>query len=132
MPEEHSATGRWLRRITDTFSGEPRDVEELNEVLAQARERGIINPDAFEMLEGVLQVIELQVRDIMVARSQMTIVNRDDPPEEIRGRGMPLVGIIPRTTLIFMSACSTTIEVMPMASSRANGSLARTAVRIPR
>lgn len=83
MPEEHSSTGRWLRRITDTFSGEPRDVDDLSGVLAQARERGIINADAFEMLEGVLRVAELQVRDIMVARSQMTIVNRDDPPEEI-------------------------------------------------
>lgn len=83
MPEEQSSTGRWLRRITDTFSGEPRDVEDLSGVLAQAKERGIINPDAFEMLEGVLQVVELQVRDIMVPRSQMTIVNRDDPPEEI-------------------------------------------------
>jgi magnesium and cobalt transporter len=83
MPEEHSSTGRWLRRITDTFSGEPRDMEDLNEVLTQARQRGIINPDAYEMLEGVLQVVELQVRDIMVPRSQMTIVNRDDPPEEI-------------------------------------------------
>ena len=76
-------TGRWLRRITDTLSGEPRDIEDLNEVLAQASERGIINADAFEMLEGVLRVVELQVRDIMVPRSQMVIVNRDDPPEEI-------------------------------------------------
>jgi magnesium and cobalt transporter len=83
MPEEHSSTGRWLRRITDTFSGEPRDLEDLNEVLVQARDRRIIDPDAFEMLEGVLQVVELQVRDIMVPRSQMTIVNRDDPPEDI-------------------------------------------------
>ena len=83
MPEEHSSTGRWLRRITDTLSGEPRDMEDLNEVLAHAKERGIINPDAYEMLEGVLRVVELQVRDIMVARSQMITVNRDDPPEEI-------------------------------------------------
>ena len=84
MPEEHnSSTGRWLRRITDTFSGEPRDREDLNEVLAQAKERGIIDSDAYEMLEGVLRVVELQVRDIMVPRSQMTIVNRDDPPEAI-------------------------------------------------
>jgi magnesium and cobalt transporter len=52
-------------------------------VLTQTRERGIINPDAYEMLEGVLRVVELQVRDIMVPRSQMTIVNRDDPPEGI-------------------------------------------------
>jgi magnesium and cobalt transporter len=83
MPEEHSPTGRWLRRITDTFSSEPRDLEDLSETLEQARERGIINPDAFQMLEGVLEVAELQVRDIMVPRSQMTTVNRDDPPEAI-------------------------------------------------
>ena len=83
MPEEHSSTGRWLRRITDTLSGEPRDVQDLNEMLGHAKERGIINTDAHEMLEGVLRVVELQVRDIMVPRSQMTIVNRDDPPEEI-------------------------------------------------
>ena len=83
MPEEHSHTGSWLRRITGSFSGEPRDLEDLNEVLGQARERGIIDADAHEMMEGVFRVVELQVRDIMVPRSQMVIVNRDDPPEEI-------------------------------------------------
>ena len=83
MAEEHGSTGRWLRRITDTLSGEPRDIDSLIETLAQARERGLINADAFEMLEGVLRVAELQVRDIMVPRSQMTIVNRDDPYMEI-------------------------------------------------
>lgn len=83
MPEEQGSTGRWLRRITDSFSGEPRDREDLGEVLASAKARGIISADAFEMLEGVLQVVELQVRDIMVPRSQMIIVNRDDAPEEI-------------------------------------------------
>ena len=83
MPDHHGNTGKWLRRITDTFSGEPRDMEELTSVLQQARDRGIVNPEAYEMLEGVLQVSELQVRDIMVPRSQMVIVNREDPPEAI-------------------------------------------------
>src|SRR5690606_13798023 len=83
MPDEHSPAGSWLKRITETFSSEPRDLEDLNEVLMHAKERGIIDPDAFEMLEGVLQVVELQVRDIMVPRSQMTAVNRDDRPEAI-------------------------------------------------
>ncbi len=83
MPEEHGPTGRWLRRITDSFSGEPRDREDLTETLANAKARGIISADAFEMLEGVLEVVEMQVRDIMVPRSQMVIVNRDDPPEDI-------------------------------------------------
>jgi len=35
------------------------------------------------MLEGVLQVSEIQVRDVMVPRSQMVVVRRDDPPEKI-------------------------------------------------
>jgi magnesium and cobalt transporter len=83
MAEQPGSTGRWLRRITDTFSGEPRDIEELTQVLTHAHDRGIIDSDAFEMLEGVLQVIELQVRDIMVPRSQMVIVGRDAPPAEI-------------------------------------------------
>jgi magnesium and cobalt transporter len=83
MPDDSRSSGRWFRRITETFSGDPRDLEELSEVLQTARERGIINPDALEMLQGVLTVAELQVRDIMVPRSQMVIVNRDDPPEAL-------------------------------------------------
>ena len=83
MAEQSGSTGRWLRRLTDTFSGEPRDMQDLSQVLTQARDRGIIDNDAFEMFEGVLQVIELQVRDIMVPRSQMVIVDRDAPPAEI-------------------------------------------------
>ncbi len=80
---ESGPTGRWLRRITDSFSGEPRDLDELAEVLADAHEKGLIDTDALEMLRGVLEVAELQVRDIMVPRSQMVVVNRSDFPEDI-------------------------------------------------
>jgi magnesium and cobalt transporter len=83
MSDDSRSSGRWFRRITETFSGDPRDLEGLTEVLQTARDRAIINPDAFEMLQGVLTVAELQVRDIMVPRSQMVIVNRDDPPEAL-------------------------------------------------
>jgi magnesium and cobalt transporter len=83
MAEGTGSTGRWLRRLTESLSGDPRDVEDLVEVLADAREREIIDADAFEMLQGVLQVAQLQVRDIMVPRSQMVVINRDDPPDEI-------------------------------------------------
>jgi magnesium and cobalt transporter len=77
------ATGKWIRRITESLSGEPRDQAELLEVLQAAAEREIIDADVLEMLEGVLDMAELQVRDIMVPRSQMVVVNRDDPPEEL-------------------------------------------------
>jgi magnesium and cobalt transporter len=81
--KESGTTGKWIRRITDSLSGEPRDLNELAETLAGAAERGIIDSDALEMLEGVLEVAELQVRDIMVPRSQMVVVDRDATPEEI-------------------------------------------------
>ena len=78
-----SSGGGWLRRIADTLSGEPRDLEQLADVLADASERGLIDADVLEMLESVLQVSEIQVRDIMVPRSQMVVIQRDDPPEKI-------------------------------------------------
>jgi magnesium and cobalt transporter len=83
MSEDSASSGRWFKRLTETFSGEPKDLEDLSEVIVHARGRGIIDQDACEMLEGVLRVVELQVRDIMVARSQMVVVNRDDPPADI-------------------------------------------------
>ena len=81
--DKNGSTGQWLRRIVDSFTGEPRDLEQLSDVLAEARNRGLIDADVLAMLEGVLQVSEIQVRDVMVPRSQMVVVRRDDPPEKI-------------------------------------------------
>ncbi len=84
MSDDRSApTGSWLRRMVDSLAGEPQDLEQLSEVLADARDRGLIDADVLAMLEGVLQVSEIQVRDVMVPRSQMVVVHRDDPPEKI-------------------------------------------------
>jgi len=81
--KDSGTTGKWIRRITESLSGEPRDLAELSETLETAAERGLIDNDALDMLEGVLEVAELQVRDIMVPRSQMTVIERDATPEEI-------------------------------------------------
>jgi magnesium and cobalt transporter len=81
--QDPSPTTRWIRRLTEHLSGDPRDLDELTEVLVEAKQRAIIDEDALEMLRGVLEVAELQVRDIMVPRSQMVIVDRDQSPEEI-------------------------------------------------
>ena len=77
------STGRWLRRITQSMSGEPRDLAELIEGLREASERGLFNADALVMLEGVLAVADMQVRDIMVPRAQMVFVERDAPPDKL-------------------------------------------------
>ncbi|HEX3398435.1 MAG TPA: transporter associated domain-containing protein [Steroidobacteraceae bacterium] len=78
-----SSTGRWLKRITQSMSGEPRDLAELVENLREASDRGLFDGDALVMLEGVLAVADMQVRDIMVPRSQMVFVERDESPEKL-------------------------------------------------
>jgi len=48
--------------------------------LRDASKRGLLDSDALAMIEGVLQVAEMQVRDIMIPRSQMVVVERDADP----------------------------------------------------
>lgn len=79
MAKDLNATGRWLKRLAQGFVGEPQDRQELLAVLRQAADRSIVEPDALTMLEGVLEVGNLQVRDIMIPRAQMVFVRRDDP-----------------------------------------------------
>ncbi|MCX7053274.1 MAG: CBS domain-containing protein [Proteobacteria bacterium] len=77
------STSSWLRRLANSITGEPRDLDELATILVEARERGLIDADVLQMLESVLEVSEIQVRDIMVPRSQMVVINRDEPVGKI-------------------------------------------------
>jgi magnesium and cobalt transporter len=73
----------WLERITHVFAREPHDRAELISLLQDAKERELLDPDAFAMMQGVLQVSEMRVRDVMVPRSQMVIIEQDAPLEKI-------------------------------------------------
>src|ERR1700733_9564479 len=79
MAKDLNATGRWLKKIAQGFVGEPQDRTELVALLRQASQRGLVDADALSMLEGVLEVGDLQVRDIMIPRAQMVFVRRDEP-----------------------------------------------------
>jgi magnesium and cobalt transporter len=81
MSDDRSGGSGWFRRLVG--AGDPRDRTELLKELREAGERGLIEADALAMIEGVLGVADLQVRDIMVPRSQMVVVAREAPPEEI-------------------------------------------------
>ena len=83
MARDLNSTGRWLRRLTQGLANEPQDRQALLTLLREASERGVIDADALTMLEGVLEVSDLQVRDIMVPRAQMVFVRRDEPAERI-------------------------------------------------
>jgi magnesium and cobalt transporter len=81
MAKDLNTTGRWLKRLTR--AAEPQDREELARYMREASERGLIDQDALTMLEGVLEVGDLKVRDIMVPRAQMVFVRRSDPVARI-------------------------------------------------
>ena len=82
MTKDLSTTGRWLKRLTHGHA-EPQDRKELLAILRDSSERGLIDADALTMLEGVLEVADLQVRDIMVPRAQMAFVRRNEPAARI-------------------------------------------------
>ena len=79
-PHGTSTTGRWLRRLTQGRSSEPRDREQIIEELREASERGVIDADALSMIEGVLEVADTQVRDIMSQRMQSFVLDAADNP----------------------------------------------------
>jgi len=65
------------------LSGEPKDRFELIELLRDAQQRHILDMDALAMMEGVMQVSEMQVREIMLPRAQMVVVQEDASLDEI-------------------------------------------------
>ncbi len=67
----------WLERLSSALMGEPKDRDELMELLRDAQQRKLLDADAFTMMEGVMKVSELQVRDVMIPRAQMVILEHD-------------------------------------------------------
>jgi magnesium and cobalt transporter len=72
----------WLERLSNFLLREPEDREQLIELLHSAYENRLLDADALSMIEGVLQVSEMQVRDIMIPRSQMDVIDISHPPEK--------------------------------------------------
>ena len=70
-----SATKGWIEKIKDTFSPEPTNHEELVDVINEAELNDVINPQTREMIEGVIGVNKMKVRDIMIPRAQMITID---------------------------------------------------------
>lgn len=84
MPEDRPTSARsWWRSLIHALSGDPKDRDELLELLRDAQRRSLFDADAQAMIEGVLHVSDMQVRDIMIPRTQMVVIERDAPPEAI-------------------------------------------------
>ncbi len=85
-PGGTSGARGWLERLGQVLAGEPRDRNELLNMLREAQERHLIGADALDMIEGVLQVSEMQVRDIMIPRVQVVALERDAGREDLLRR----------------------------------------------
>lgn len=72
-----------LERISHFLTGEPQDQEDLLEILRESEEKHLLDADSLAMIEGVMQVSEMRVRDIMIPRSQMVVVPREAELETI-------------------------------------------------
>jgi magnesium and cobalt transporter len=84
MSEDRSTNGHktWLDRLVQAFVHEPQNRQELLELLREAHANDVLDIEALSIIEGALQVSDMQVRDIMIPRSQMTTIKAGQSPRE--------------------------------------------------
>ena len=82
-PSGDTGVSGWFQRLVQGRSGDVKTRDDIAEFLETFHERGIVGGDEFAMLQGVLEVADTQVRDIMVPRSQMVVVAKDQTGEEV-------------------------------------------------
>ncbi|HLD65928.1 MAG TPA: HlyC/CorC family transporter [Pseudomonas sp.] len=84
MSEDRSSNGQksWLGKITQAFAHEPKNRQELLALLREAHQNKLLDSEALAIVEGAIQVADLQVRDIMVPRSQMVSIKAGQTPRE--------------------------------------------------
>ncbi len=82
-PPSSSGTGQTglVSRIVRAVKGEPWSRDEILDLITQSESE--LDPDEKSMLSGVLEVAETQVRDVMIPRSQMVVIDVNQPFDEI-------------------------------------------------
>ncbi len=73
----------WLERIAGAFSAEPRSRDDIVELLRAAQANEVIDADALSIIEGAMQVGDLQAREIMIPRPQMVVVKANQSLDEM-------------------------------------------------
>ena len=86
QPPNDPVKRSWVSRIKQALVRVPSDTEQLLGMLRAAQKNGLFDTDALAMFEGVLQVDDMQVRDIMIPRSQVVMLARDTRPDVLLRR----------------------------------------------
>jgi magnesium and cobalt transporter len=83
MTEDRSEKPRSIfGRIAQALSFDPKTKQEVLDVIEEAAEDNLLDQEALTIIKGAMQVADLQVRDIMVPRSKMVIVEADQTLKE--------------------------------------------------
>jgi len=83
QPESDSGNSSWIGKLTNLFTESVDDTRSLVNVLRQAEQNKVIDADGLSIIEGALQVNDMQVREIMIPRSQVATIDITDSPGEI-------------------------------------------------
>ena len=87
MPEDQSSLDprpkSWIDKMIQIFSDEPTDTRSLLELIRNAKQDQVLDADALSIIEGALQVSNMQVRDIMIPKAQVVTVNAKLSKQEI-------------------------------------------------
>jgi magnesium and cobalt transporter len=75
----------FFERLAQLFNGDPKDKQELVDVIRDSEVNDLIDHDTRDMLEGVMEIADQRVRDIMLPRSQMVTVERTHNLDELIG-----------------------------------------------
>jgi magnesium and cobalt transporter len=71
----------WLDRLGAILMREPEDRDQLIRLLHSAYDRNLLDADALSWIEGALQVSDMKVRDVMVPRAQMDVIDINETPD---------------------------------------------------
>jgi magnesium and cobalt transporter len=84
MNEDRSEKPRSIfGRIAQALSFDPKTKQEVLEVIKEAADDNLLDKEALSIIEGAMQVAEMQVRDIMVPRSKMVMIEADQTIKEL-------------------------------------------------
>ncbi|MGE4498716.1 HlyC/CorC family transporter [Hydrogenovibrio thermophilus] len=75
---DSSSGSSWFEKLSRLFSDEPESREDLDSFLQEAQAQDLIDKDALLMIQGVLNVSEARVRDVMIPKVQMSCVDEAD------------------------------------------------------
>ncbi|MEX0584914.1 MAG: transporter associated domain-containing protein [Natronospirillum sp.] len=83
--DQSSSTGKrnWLEKLSDAFSNDLRDRDQVLELLQEAHENELIDQSAFHIMQGAMEVSDQHARDIMVPRSHMIVIEHTDTVTEV-------------------------------------------------